>query len=73
MGQLPYAAVIGSVNMDICGKPRAAFVPRDSNPGSATHTIGGVGAEGTTTIAEAEAAGIRGKETTPFCLRRSRT
>ena len=36
--------VIGSVNVDICGRPAAAFVPGDSNPGTVTTALGGVGA-----------------------------
>ena len=36
--------VIGSVNVDICGRPAAAFVPGDSNPGAVTTALGGVGA-----------------------------
>ena len=35
--------VVGAVNIDICGKPENKFVPCDSNVGSVTHTIGGVG------------------------------
>lgn len=41
---MPYKiTVIGAVNVDICGKPFEKFVPQDSNVGSVTHTIGGVG------------------------------
>lgn len=36
-------AVIGAVNVDICGKPTKKYVPFDSNPGHITHSIGGVG------------------------------
>ena len=35
--------VIGAVNIDICGKPFERFIPKDSNIGSVSHTIGGVG------------------------------
>lgn len=35
--------VVGAVNIDICGKPDKKFIPRDSNVGSVTHSIGGVG------------------------------
>lgn len=40
---MPDIAVIGAVNVDICGKPAQKFIPRDSNVGSVTHSIGGVG------------------------------
>ncbi|MDL2327115.1 PfkB family carbohydrate kinase [Ruminococcaceae bacterium OttesenSCG-928-A11] len=39
----PYAAVVGGANMDIGGRSAAALVPRDSNPGTATFSPGGVG------------------------------
>ncbi|MGM9615583.1 MAG: PfkB family carbohydrate kinase [Oscillospiraceae bacterium] len=37
------AAVIGALNVDIGGKPEAAFMPGDSIPGSVSVTLGGVG------------------------------
>ena len=41
---MPYKiTVIGAVNIDICGKPSNKFVFQDSNVGSVSHTIGGVG------------------------------
>lgn len=40
---MPRVAVVGAVNVDICGKPFQKFVPFDSNVGSVTHSIGGVG------------------------------
>lgn len=36
-------AVIGALNVDIGGKPEAAFVPGDSIPGRVSVTLGGVG------------------------------
>lgn len=39
----PYAAVVGGANMDIGGRPAAAMVPRDSNPGTVIFSPGGVG------------------------------
>lgn len=38
-----YAAVVGGVNVDICGKSHAPLVAADSNPGSITMSLGGVG------------------------------
>lgn len=38
-----YIAVVGGVNLDICGKPDAPIVARDSNPGRVTTALGGVG------------------------------
>lgn len=38
-----HAAVVGAVNMDICGKPFSPLIMRDSNPGSVTLAPGGVG------------------------------
>ena len=38
-----YAAVVGGVNVDICGKSFAALVAEDSNPGVVTTSLGGVG------------------------------
>lgn len=35
--------VIGAVNMDICGRPHRAPNMQDSNPGTVSHTPGGVG------------------------------
>ena len=40
---MPNITVIGAVNIDICGKPDRKFVPCDSNVGSVSHSIGGVG------------------------------
>ena len=37
-----YAAVIGGVNIDIGGKPFQPLIPRDSNPGRVTASLGGV-------------------------------
>lgn len=39
----PYAAVVGGVNIDICGKPFQSLVPGDSNPGRVETSLGGVG------------------------------
>lgn len=39
----PFVAVVGAVNLDICGKPFAPPVARDSNPGTVTTSLGGVG------------------------------
>lgn len=39
----PYVAVVGAVNMDICGTPFTALIPKDSNPGFVRHNPGGVG------------------------------
>lgn len=36
-------AVVGGVNMDICGTPKRPLIPADSNPGSVTMSLGGVG------------------------------
>lgn len=38
-----YAAVVGAVNMDICGRPMKKLIFRDSNPGTLHFTPGGVG------------------------------
>jgi len=35
--------VIGAVNMDICGKSAKSLIARDSNPGSVSMSVGGVG------------------------------
>ncbi|MBQ9044382.1 MAG: MarR family transcriptional regulator [Oscillospiraceae bacterium] len=43
MKQEPFVAVIGAVNMDICGRPRRKLIFRDSNPGTVRLTPGGVG------------------------------
>lgn len=43
MKRVPYVAVVGAVNMDICGTPFTALIPKDSNPGFVRHTPGGVG------------------------------
>ena len=37
------AAVVGGVNMDICGRPDRSLIPRDSNPGRVRLSPGGVG------------------------------
>ena len=37
------AVVIGAVNMDICGRSAAGLIPRDSNPGAVSFSVGGVG------------------------------
>jgi len=39
----PYVTVVGGVNVDISGRPAAALVPRDSNPGAVSFSLGGVG------------------------------
>nr|WP_325212751.1 PfkB family carbohydrate kinase [uncultured Oscillibacter sp.] len=39
----PYVTVVGGVNVDIGGKPEAALVARDSNPGAVSSSLGGVG------------------------------
>ena len=39
----PYVAVVGGVNVDIGGRPEAALVARDSNPGAVSSSLGGVG------------------------------
>lgn len=39
----PYAAVVGGVNIDICGKPFKPPVGGDSNPGRVESSLGGVG------------------------------
>lgn len=38
-----YVAVVGAVNMDICGTPFTGMIPKDSNPGFVRHSPGGVG------------------------------
>ena len=38
-----YAAVVGGINMDICGKSFAPLIGRDSNPGAVKLSLGGVG------------------------------
>jgi pseudouridine kinase len=38
-----YAAVVGGVNMDIGGRANAPLVASDSNPGTVTMSLGGVG------------------------------
>ncbi len=37
------AAVVGAVNLDICGRSFAPLVPHDSNPGAVSTSLGGVG------------------------------
>ena len=39
----PYIAVVGAVNMDVCGRPYQKLILRDSNPGAVRYTPGGVG------------------------------
>jgi len=39
----PYVTVVGGVNVDIGGRPSAALVARDSNPGAVHSSLGGVG------------------------------
>ncbi len=43
MNDQRYVAVIGAVNMDICGRPGKKLIFRDSNPGTVRLTAGGVG------------------------------
>lgn len=43
MNEKCYVAVIGAVNMDICGRPRKKLIFRDSNPGTVRLSPGGVG------------------------------
>ena len=43
MRTTPYVAVVGAVNMDICGSPFTKLIPKDSNPGLVRHNPGGVG------------------------------
>lgn len=38
-----YAVVVGGVNVDICGRSSGSLVPADSNPGTVTTSLGGVG------------------------------
>ena len=39
----PYAVVVGGVNMDICAKSFAPLIEADSNPGTISYSVGGVG------------------------------
>ena len=39
----PYVAVVGGINVDICGKAFAPLIARDSNPGTVRLSMGGVG------------------------------
>ncbi len=39
----PYVTVVGGVNVDIGGRPAAELVARDSNPGTVSSSLGGVG------------------------------
>ena len=39
----PYVTVVGGVNMDIGGRSDRTLVPQDSNPGSVSVSLGGVG------------------------------
>ena len=41
--QKPYVAVVGGVNLDLCGRPAQKLILQDSNPGSVTYSSGGVG------------------------------
>ena len=43
MNEERYVAIIGAVNMDICGRPQKKLIFRDSNPGTVRLTPGGVG------------------------------
>ena len=43
MNDQRYVAVIGAVNMDICGRPQKKLIFRDSNPGTVRLTPPGVG------------------------------
>ena len=38
-----YVAVVGGVNIDIGGRSAAPLIPKDSNPGTVTTSLGGVG------------------------------
>ena len=38
-----YVAVVGAVNMDVCGRPYQKLILQDSNPGVVSYTPGGVG------------------------------
>ena len=42
-GTRPWVAVVGGVNLDICGKSDAHLIRRDSNPGTVRFSLGGVG------------------------------
>ena len=39
----PYVAVVGGINVDICGKAFDPLIPADSNPGTVRLSLGGVG------------------------------
>ena len=39
----PYVAVVGGINVDVCGKSFAPLIPADSNPGTVRISLGGVG------------------------------
>ena len=41
--QKPYVAVVGGVNLDLCGRPAQKLILQDSNPGTVTYSSGGVG------------------------------
>ena len=43
MREGPFVAVVGGVNIDICGKPFGPLVSHDSNPGTVRVSLGGVG------------------------------
>ncbi len=43
MHQSSYVAVVGGVNLDLCGRPARKLILQDSNPGTVTYSSGGVG------------------------------
>lgn len=43
MEKSAYVAVVGAVNLDICGRPGGKLILQDSNPGTVRNTPGGVG------------------------------
>lgn len=43
LGSGSYVAVVGGVNVDICGRSYGPLVAADSNPGQVTTSLGGVG------------------------------
>ena len=43
MAQKPYVAVVGGINIDIGGRPYHKLIPHDSNPGTVSISLGGVG------------------------------
>ena len=52
-----YAVVVGGANVDIGGRSAAPLVPADSNPGTITLSLGGVGRN----IAQSAASWHRGE------------